>query len=170
MPIRNILVVEDSATDRHFLSELLAKHGYTVWTAESAEEAFAKIRQAQPDLVLMDVLLPGQNGYQATRTLTRGGDTRHIPVIICTTRGQESDRVWGMRQGARDYVVKPVKQAELIDKITALRSWPGEFRCRIISAPSPRACARPSSAAPLSSSAFTSPARTGSSTSWTWEK
>jgi twitching motility two-component system response regulator PilH len=120
MPIKNILVVEDSATDRHFLTELLAKHGYNVSTAASAEEAFTKIRQAQPDLVLMDVLLPGQSGYQATRTLSRGDDTSHIPIIICTTRGQESDRVWGMRQGARDYVVKPVKQAELLAKISAL--------------------------------------------------
>ena len=120
MPIKNILVVEDSATDRRFLTDILAKNGYNVSTAESAEEAFVKIRQAQPDLVLMDVILPGQNGYQATRTLSRDGITRHIPVIICTTRGQESDRVWGMRQGARDYVVKPVKQAELLAKISAL--------------------------------------------------
>jgi len=120
MPIKNILVVEDSATDRHFLTDMLAKSGYNVSTAESAEEAFAKIRHAQPDLVLMDVILPGQNGYQATRMLSRDGGTSHIPVIICTTRGQESDRIWGMRQGARDYVVKPVKQAELLAKISAL--------------------------------------------------
>ena len=120
MPIKNILVVEDSATDRHFLSDMLAKNGYNVSTAESAEEAFAKIKQSQPDLVLMDVILPGQNGYQATRMLARDGVTSHIPVIICTTRGQESDKVWGMRQGARDYVVKPVKQAELLAKISAL--------------------------------------------------
>ena len=120
MPIKNILVVEDSATDRQFLSDMLAKNGYNVSTAESAEEAFAKIKLSQPDLVLMDVILPGQNGYQATRMLTKDDGTSHIPVIICTTRGQESDKVWGMRQGARDYVVKPVKQAELLAKISAL--------------------------------------------------
>lgn len=120
MPIKNILVVEDSATDRRFLSDMLASHGYVVSTAESAEEAFAKIKLVQPDLVLMDVLLPGQNGYQATRTLARDSGTSHIPVIICTTRGQESDKVWGMRQGARDYLVKPVNQAELLAKISAL--------------------------------------------------
>jgi twitching motility two-component system response regulator PilH len=120
MPIKNILVVEDSATDRQFLTDMLARSGYTVSTAESAEEAFVKIKQAAPDLVLMDVILPGLNGYQATRTLSKEGGTSHIPVIICTTRGQESDRVWGMRQGARDYVVKPVNQAELLAKISAL--------------------------------------------------
>ena len=120
MPIKNILVVEDSATDRQFLADMLVKSGYNVSTAESAEEAFIKIRQAQPDLVLMDVILPGQNGYQATRTLSKDGGTSHIPVIICTTRGQESDKVWGMRQGARDYVVKPVDKNELLAKITAL--------------------------------------------------
>jgi twitching motility two-component system response regulator PilH len=95
MPIKNILVVEDSATDRQYLKDILAKNGYIVSTAESAEEAFVKIKQLPPDLVLMDVILPGQNGYQATRTLARDDDTRHIPVIICTTRGQETDKIWG---------------------------------------------------------------------------
>ena len=120
MPIKNILVVEDSATDRQYLTDLLEKHGYNVSTAESAEEALAKIRALPPDLVLMDVILPGQNGYQATRMLSRDDGTSHIPVIICTTRGQETDRIWGMRQGARDYVVKPVNQAELLAKISAI--------------------------------------------------
>jgi twitching motility two-component system response regulator PilH len=120
MPIKNILVVEDSATDRQYLKDILAKNGYIVSTAESAEEAFVKIKQLPPDLVLMDVILPGQNGYQATRTLARDDDTRHIPVIICTTRGQETDKIWGMRQGAKDYLVKPVSQSELLAKISAL--------------------------------------------------
>jgi twitching motility two-component system response regulator PilH len=120
MPVKHILVVEDSPTDRQYLTDILAKSGYKVTTADSAEDALAKVRQLQPDLVLMDVVLPGKNGYQATRELTRDESTKHIPVIICTTKGQDTDRVWGMRQGARDYIVKPVSQADLLAKISAL--------------------------------------------------
>jgi len=120
MPIKNILVVDDSPTDRQHLSDILAKSGYAVTIAESAEEAFAKVKQKRPDLVLMDVVMPGQNGYQATRALSKDESTKNIPVIICTTKGQETDKIWGMRQGARDYIVKPVNQAELLAKITAL--------------------------------------------------
>jgi twitching motility two-component system response regulator PilH len=120
MPIRNILVVDDSPTDRKYLTDILAKSGYQVTTAESAEEALEKVKQQRPDLVLMDVVMPGQNGYQATRTMSKDSATKDIPVIICTTKGQETDRVWGMRQGARDYIVKPVNQADLLAKISAL--------------------------------------------------
>ena len=120
MPIKNILVVDDSPTDRQYLSDLLSKHGYKVTSAASAEEALAKVKQARPDLVLMDVVMPGQNGFQATRTLTTEEATKNIPVIICSTKGQETDKVWGLRQGAKDYIVKPVKQADLLAKITAL--------------------------------------------------
>ncbi len=80
----------------------------------------AKARQLKPDLVLMDIVMPGQNGFQATRALTRDDATKHIPVIICTSKGQETDKVWGLRQGAKDYVVKPVNQADLLAKIAAL--------------------------------------------------
>jgi twitching motility two-component system response regulator PilH len=120
MPIKNILVVDDSPTDRQFLSDILAKSGYQVYTADSAEEALEKVKLQRPDLILMDVVMPGQNGYQATRTLGKDSATKDIPVIICTTKGQETDRVWGMRQGARDYIVKPVNQADLLAKIAAL--------------------------------------------------
>jgi twitching motility two-component system response regulator PilH len=120
MPIKNILIVDDSATDRQFLSELLVKNGYKVSTADSAEDALAKVKQQRPDLVLMDVVMPGQNGFQATRMLTRDDSTKHIPVIICTSKAQETDKVWGMRQGARDYIVKPINQADLLAKIAAL--------------------------------------------------
>jgi twitching motility two-component system response regulator PilH len=120
MPIQNILVVEDSPTDRKFITDILAKSGYKVTTADNAEEALATIKQAKPDLVLMDVVLPGQNGFQATRELSKNEATKNIPVILITTKSQETDKVWGMRQGARDYIVKPVKQADLLAKISAL--------------------------------------------------
>ena len=120
MPIQNILVVDDSPTDRQHLTEMLSKNGFKVSSAASAEEALAKVKQIKPDLVLMDVVMPGQNGFQATRQLSSDEATKNIPVIICSTKGQETDKVWGMRQGAKDYIVKPVKQADLLAKISAL--------------------------------------------------
>ena len=120
MPVKNILLVEDSPTDREQISEILTKNGYKVATAATAEEALAKVKQSAPDLVLMDVVLPGLNGFQATRSLAQDAATKHIPVIICSTKSQETDKVWGMRQGARDYIVKPVSQADLLAKIQAI--------------------------------------------------
>ena len=120
MTIRSILVVDDSPTDRQHLSSMLSKNGFKVSTAESAEDALAQVKQQRPDLVLMDVVMPGQNGFQATRTLSRDESTKDIPVILCTSKGQETDKVWGMRQGARDYIVKPVVEADLLAKIAAL--------------------------------------------------
>ena len=120
MPISKILVVDDSPTERHFLSEILTKQGYQVVMAESGEEALTKAKQLKPDLILMDVVMPGLNGFQATRAITKEAETKDIPVIMCTSKGQETDKVWGMRQGARDYVVKPVNIDELLRKIAAL--------------------------------------------------
>ena len=114
MPIKNILIVDDSPTDLKHLSDILSKSGYNVSTAASAEEGIAKVKQSHPDLVLMDVVLPGHNGYQATRELTKDEATKHIPVILCTSKNQETDKVWGMRQGARDYVVKPAGAGEIL--------------------------------------------------------
>jgi twitching motility two-component system response regulator PilH len=98
---------------------MLSKNGFKVTTADSAEDALAQVKQSRPDLVLMDVVMPGQNGFQATRTLSRDESTKDIPVILCTSKGQETDKVWGMRQGARDYIVKPVDPTELMAKIRA---------------------------------------------------
>ena len=120
MPIKNILIVDDSATDRQFLSDLLAKNGFQVTTANSADEALAKAKSLKPDLVLMDIVMPGQNGFQATRTLSKDEATKSIPIIICTSKGQDTDKAWGMKQGARDYIVKPVDRDELLEKIAAI--------------------------------------------------
>ena len=120
MPIKNVLVVDDSPTDRQFLTDLLTKNGFKVTTADSAEDALAKVKQSRPDLVLMDVVMPGQSGFQATRTLAKDEATKNIPVIICTSKGQETDKNWGIKQGARDYIVKPVVAADLLAKISAL--------------------------------------------------
>jgi twitching motility two-component system response regulator PilH len=120
MPIKSILIVDDSATDRQFLSDLLASNGYKVSTAQNADEALAKAKELRPDLVLMDVVMPGQSGFQATRTLSRDEATKKIPIIICTSKAQDTDRAWGMKQGARDYIVKPVSAPELLAKISAL--------------------------------------------------
>jgi twitching motility two-component system response regulator PilH len=120
MPIQHILIVDDSPTERQFLSDLLTRHGYTVSTADNAEAAMLQIRSSPPQLVLMDVVMPGQNGFHATREIARDPATRHLPIIICSSKQQESDRIWGLRQGARDYVVKPVEPALLLQKIDAL--------------------------------------------------
>ncbi|MEK8085529.1 response regulator [Aquabacterium sp. A3] len=119
MPIHKILLVDDSKTELHVLSELLTKKGFQVRTAENGEEALRRLQEETPDLILMDVVMPGQNGFQLTRTITRDPRFTNVPVIICTSKNQETDRVWGMRQGARDYVVKPVNPDELLSKIKA---------------------------------------------------
>ncbi|MCE1240041.1 MAG: response regulator [Azonexaceae bacterium] len=120
MPVKNILVVDDSPTERFFAVDLLTKAGYQVSTAENGEEGIAKAKVEKPDLILMDVVMPGLNGYQATRTLTRDEATKHIPVIVCTTKGQETDKIWGLRQGAVDYLVKPLNPTDLLARIAAL--------------------------------------------------
>lgn len=119
MTIRNILLVDDSKTELHYLSDLLGKRGYAVRTAVNGEEALRRLGEAKPDLILMDVVMPGQNGFQLTRAITRDPRFADVPVIMCTSKDQETDKVWGMRQGARDYVVKPVDGDELLAKIRA---------------------------------------------------
>lgn len=120
MPIKKILIVDDSPTDRQFLLELLSKQGYQCVTAQSGDEGVAKSKSELPDLILMDIIMPGTDGFKATRTITHDEATKHIPVIVCTSKRLETDRVWGLRQGAKDYVVKPIEPKELLAKIVAL--------------------------------------------------
>jgi twitching motility two-component system response regulator PilH len=120
MAIKRILLVDDSATERHVIGEILTKQGFEVTFAENGEAGVAQAKQIKPDLVIMDVVMPGMNGFQATRAITKDPETQNIPVLICTTKDQETDKIWGMRQGAKDYVVKPVDAAELLSKIAAL--------------------------------------------------
>ena len=119
MAIKNILLVDDSKTELHYLSDLLEKRGYKIRTAENGEEAMRRLGEEKPDLILMDVVMPGQNGFQLTRAITRDPRFVNVPVIMCTSKNQEPDKVWGMRQGARDYIVKPVDADELVAKIKA---------------------------------------------------
>jgi twitching motility two-component system response regulator PilH len=119
MPVQKILLVDDSKTELHYLSELLEKRGYTVRMAHNGEEAMRRLAEETPDLILMDVVMPGLNGFQLTRAITRDPRFSAVPVIMCTSKSQETDKVWGMRQGARDYIVKPVDPTELMTKIQA---------------------------------------------------
>ena len=119
MAIRKVLVVDDSRTELMFMTDLLQKNGFAVKTAENAEDAFRRLAEEKPDLILMDVVMPGQNGFQLTRAITRDPLYADVPIIMCTSKNQQTDRIWGLRQGARDYVVKPVKADELLEKIAA---------------------------------------------------
>lgn len=116
-----ILIIEDSPTDTRVFTSLLERNGHEVLAAGSAEDGIEMAKSQKPDLVLMDVILPGMNGFQATRALSKDTETSAIPVIIVSTKGMETDRVWGMRQGAKDYIVKPPSEKDLIQRInTAL--------------------------------------------------
>jgi twitching motility two-component system response regulator PilH len=120
MTINKILIVDDSPTEALFMSDLLGRKGFHVSVAGNSDQAFARLENEPFDLILMDVVMPGQNGYQATRAIKRDDRYKDIPVIMCTSKGLETDRIWGLRQGAADYIVKPVNGDELLTKIAAL--------------------------------------------------
>jgi twitching motility two-component system response regulator PilH len=115
----SVLIVDDSPTETHILLNALTKAGFTVETAATGEEGVAMAVRLHPDVILMDVVMPGLNGFQATRQLRRDPTTADIPIIIITTKDQETDRTWGLRQGAVDYLVKPVDPGELVERIQA---------------------------------------------------
>ena len=112
-----ILIVDDSPTETFRFKEILTKHGYEVLDASNGADGVTLAESALPDLILMDVVMPGVNGFQATRQITRAEKTKHIPIIIVSTKDQATDRVWGKRQGARDYLTKPVEEEALIEVI-----------------------------------------------------
>ncbi len=110
-----VLIVDDSPTETYKLTSILEKNGHSVITAETGETGVATAKKERPDLVLMDIVMPGLNGFQATRQLSKANETSHIPVIIVTTKDQETDRVWGLRQGAKAYLTKPIEEKVLMD-------------------------------------------------------
>jgi len=114
-----ILIVEDSPTEVHVMQRALEKHGYRTAAAADGAEGIRLARQMHPDLIFMDIVMPGVNGYQATRTLCNDPGTRSIPIVMVTSKGQETDRIWGLRQGAVDYMIKPISPDELVEKAQA---------------------------------------------------
>jgi len=115
-----ILIVDDSPTELHLLQNMLEKSGFDTLVADSGEEGVRQAQASHPDCILMDVVMPGMNGFQATRKLTHDAATRDIPVIMITTKDQETDKIWGMRQGAVEYIVKPVIASDLVARINAV--------------------------------------------------
>ncbi len=113
----HILIIDDSPTEVHVFKSMLGNHDIKVSVAENGEEGVAKAIAIKPDCILMDVVMPGKNGFQATRDISRNPETADIPIIIITTKDQETDKIWAMRQGAKDYIVKPAKEADLIERI-----------------------------------------------------
>lgn len=115
-----VMIVDDSPTDVQNIRSILVKGGHQVLEATSGQDALDRIKTEKPDCVIMDVVMPGVNGFQATRQLAKDPATMKIPIIVISSKSQESDRMWALRQGARDYIVKPVREAELISKMQAV--------------------------------------------------
>ena len=112
-----IIIVDDSPTEMFRFREILSKHGYEVLEATNGADGVTLAQAQLPDLVLMDVVMPGVNGFQATRQIARSPVTKHIPIVIVSTKDQDTDRVWGKRQGACDYLTKPIDETQLISVI-----------------------------------------------------
>lgn len=116
----SVLIVDDSATETLQMSKWLSKAGHSVLTAANGEQGVDIARSKLPDLVVMDIVMPGLNGFQATRQLQKDQTTNGIPVVIVTSKDQETDRVWGERQGAKAFLTKPVNEKTLLNTIDAL--------------------------------------------------
>lgn len=117
-----ILIVDDSPTEVEFVSAMLIQAGYKVIWAKNAQEGIDRAVKDSPDLILMDVVMPGMNGFQATRQLRRKQETMNIPIVMLTTKDQETDRIWGLRNGATTYMCKPPEKAKLLSEISGLIS------------------------------------------------
>lgn len=118
--MKRILLVEDSTTQAFFTSRVLEKNGYEVIVATNGDEGIEYAREMAPDLVIMDVVMPGANGFQATRAITKGVNTSHIPVVMLSSKDQTADKIWALRQGAINYLVKPVREEELLATVGQL--------------------------------------------------
>lgn len=116
--VNNILVAEDSKTEQLHLQQLLEASGYTVTVVESGKAALESISNSKPDLILMDIIMEGGDGYQACRKIKRGDDTKDIPIIMISSKSNEVDRKWALKLGALDYIVKPYADAELIQRLS----------------------------------------------------
>jgi twitching motility two-component system response regulator PilH len=119
-PLRTVLVVDDSAVERYHLKQLLRSQGYAVIEASSGDEALIIAKEQVPDLVLMDVVMPGKNGFQVTRQFSKDEALTTVPIIMCTSKDAETDRVWAVRQGAKGYLVKPIKGESLFALLEGL--------------------------------------------------
>ena len=112
-----ILIVDDSPSQLMGIRRIVEKLGHEALTAEDGAAGVEAAKRELPDLILMDVVMPNLNGFQATRSITREPSTKHIPIVLVTTKDQDTDRVWGMRQGAKAYITKPFSESELADII-----------------------------------------------------
>lgn len=117
MSNKRILIVEDSPTDMHIAQTVCSSNGYEVITVDDGEQALGTAVSEQPDLILLDVILPKENGFKICRKLKSTAETAHIKIIMVTSKSQPSDKFWGMKQGADDYISKPYKDEELISAI-----------------------------------------------------
>lgn len=112
-----VLVIDDSPSEMAKFRDMLSKNNYQVLEATNGEQGCQMAIDHLPDVILMDVVMPEMNGFQATRKITRGKTTSHIPIIMISTKNQETDRVWGKRQGAKEYITKPIDESGLIQII-----------------------------------------------------
>jgi twitching motility two-component system response regulator PilH len=117
---KKVLAVDDNATDLKNLEQILRGAGYVVITAKSGKEAVEKAKSEHPDAVLLDVMMPEMNGFQACRTITGDAETKDIPVILVSSKGEKTDKVWGAEQGARGYITKPFTADQLLNELRAL--------------------------------------------------
>ena len=117
---KKVLIVDDSKVERLILKEILTELKFSIFEAENAVEGIQKANEIKPDLILMDVVMPGMNGFQATRQITSNESMKDIPVIMCTSKNQATDKIWGQRQGAKSYIVKPIQKELLIAEIEKL--------------------------------------------------
>ncbi|NJK48843.1 response regulator [Candidatus Gracilibacteria bacterium] len=114
------LIVEDSLTEQQILTEYLQDKGFRVSIANSAEDAIAKINSNQPDIIILDVILPGRSGFEMCREVKSNPITRQIPIVLCSTKGSDLDKFWGLKQGADAYLSKPVIADEFVHTVRQL--------------------------------------------------